>query len=926
MTYRGSKRLLPLGLVVLGLVLVAGAWLLILDTSGARDDESSQPPAASERKAADAAESPFGRSANDAASPETTGPPVVETDETATADEEPGEVATAPTHANAGIRGRVLDGSGEPVHGAVVVLVPRGRVSPVDEPGEDRVRTERDGTFEFRGLRAGDDRFYTLSVEPEGDSDLLVVSRTVQNLAFGEMRNAGVLRLLREATLEGVVLDPDEAPVAEAHVAVTWGSPGAGAHPRVRSVRTGEDGTFRAERLHPRTVYVQAQADGYRHSEVQRVELAEGERTGPLVLSLRTPLSLVALVRDSAGEPVYDATVSLEQRRTGEGMPGRIRAQRTDANGRAEFDAVPHSHVRVTVRATDHLDLTVPATLKPEGRPNELTLTMHRRAMLEGEVVDSEGEPLAGVEVRLRSLEPDAGPPRSSRTESDGRFAFQGLEPGPAALDVREVRFGPYPLRPDETVHAGTLEVPRKGTLEVRVLAGETEEAVTDARVVAHPLDEAFGETVVLHGGAPVVANSDESGVARLPLGAGDYALHVRGRGHAPHHVREAVHVFAGRTTRLDVRVRVGGRVAGTVRDQHRAPVQTPLRLIRKDDPRAVVYGSSDAAGHFVFAHVAPGTYRLRAGTAGEPSRFGARPREYFEVSEGETAQREVRLSVETATLEFVLEHAHGQNGILDEGATLGIARRTGLDGTGPTVRYEVEALATLADNRAHFEGLPVGKTLVALLRTSEHPVPVEFLLGELRPGRHARTLEIPGEHGHAGTLAGTVRCDESSTGVVGAHIHAWRIDTDGRPLVLRETTSAVDGSFHVRDVPPGRYRLAVTAPGKAAVLREHDLLPHGESQPLEITLGKAGHLVFQVHLEAAAPDSVVRATLHPEGNAYASRVRTARAGEWLLFSQLRVNETYRLRFESEHHRGHDATYVVRRPAAEVERIRLEAR
>lgn len=196
-----------------------------------------------------------------------------------------------------------------------------------------------------------------------------------------------------------------------------------------------------------------------------------------------------------------------------------------------------------------------PPALAPAGAadhlPSAATASPGAPGRVEGLVTDPAGRPLAGVRVALTSRGDGAASlhPVEVRSGFDGRYAFDGVEPGRAVL-----------LAAQDGVALGSSRA-------VQVTAGRPAQAdltVAEAGLLEGQVAGRKGSTVVLvvplHAGpgAGQVARApvDADGAFRLSLPAGQYRVHAAPAAAPRLDLRVApsfTAVVAGRTTRLDL-------------------------------------------------------------------------------------------------------------------------------------------------------------------------------------------------------------------------------------------------------------------------------------------------------------------------------------------------------------------------------------
>lgn len=197
---------------------------------------------------------------------------------------------------------------------------------------------------------------------------------------------------------------------------------------------------------------------------------------------------LVGRVRTPEGAPQGGASVGVSASGPPE-LRARVRdlVAVTDPAGGFRLLGVPPG-VDLVVAATH--DAWVRGTLGPlrllPGQQQEVTLVLRTGATLPGRVVDGQGRPVEGARVRWGNVGPEnedrvspgdsfradeALGPRVLRTDADGRFAIERLEPGRLLLKVEHEGFADW-YRRDLTVAGegpqGALTVTLEGALSIR--------------------------------------------------------------------------------------------------------------------------------------------------------------------------------------------------------------------------------------------------------------------------------------------------------------------------------------------------------------------------------------------------------------------------------------------------------------------------
>ncbi len=231
-------------------------------------------------------------------------------------------------------------------------------------------------------------------------------------------------------TLSGRVVDEEGFTVTGAEVRI-WTNSWSLGDP-VMTVASAANGEFSASGFGPKFVAAAFRPDMVCISGL-RGDLAEGTVCEGLELILAPAADLFGKVEDAKGSPVEGATLHLVNplRRSdstdGTETPGVttfgsiagaiLPPQVTGTDGRFRFQGVEESRVQVSVEATGFLD----QSLQHSPSDGALTITLDRGRQLSGLVLDADGKPAAGAQVRCGD--------RRTRTKADklGRFTIVGI-------------------------------------------------------------------------------------------------------------------------------------------------------------------------------------------------------------------------------------------------------------------------------------------------------------------------------------------------------------------------------------------------------------------------------------------------------------------------------------------------------------------
>lgn len=411
------------------------------------------------------------------------------------------------------------------------------------------------------------------------------------------------LDLPKGGAVEGVVTDALGLPIRDSHVTLTASS-GSGA---THTVFTNADGLYRIASL-PAGVYDMLVRPGSAFAARKRIAgitVASGQVVRQDV-QLTAGATLRGVITDPSGRGVDGATVELR------GIEGTETLSTDSQGGFIRRYLMPGSY-RVSVWAPAGRNLL--PVLEQTVVLSEDTVTQHDIALpagrvLEGSVVDRDGKPVAGAEVRVTSGDAHS----YSETDQAGFFHFEGLAGSTAQVTVTPpdgMNLLPGYLTGVQLTPGGTTQVEvvlQNGCL----FAGRVTfkgVPIAGAWVMLQALD-GFGE------GGENEQRCDRDGRFELVgVKPGTYLLAV----YPPYdsdidagYYEEYVTIQPGETgIERGIELPVEGVLAGSVVDAFGEPVT--YGMVRALDARDQERGEADIddRGRFRIGHLATGRYTL---------------------------------------------------------------------------------------------------------------------------------------------------------------------------------------------------------------------------------------------------------------------------------------------------------------------------
>ncbi|MCK6079029.1 carboxypeptidase regulatory-like domain-containing protein [Microbacterium sp. EYE_5] len=555
------------------------------------------------------------------------------------------------------LQGVVTDDRGARVEGASVWVV-----VPLDDGGHEFVRwgsTDESGAYDITGLPAGR---YAVQASGPWDGDLVTqwwsgktrfeVSDRITLTAKGT--GVADFSLDRGATISGTVTH-DGRPVEGVHVRVSewddeeWSGVG--------SETTGKDGEYSVSLLPPGRYKVSFSAGDYfdawwggdSQQSAAIIDVAAGEVVTGVDAPLVRSASLSGIVRDEAGQPVEDATVTtwfnVGPSQHGHGVT-------TDDAGRWRISGLEGGEYRVQVEAPSGANLierwwdnasteaeATPIQLKASTDVDGIDVALAAGNIVSGRVTSTDGAPIAGVRISLQSTSNSgASWPRSTRTDEDGRYTLRGIADGAYTVHAYTdsvVNFIDAPWTGDQP--GGEPKVidlsdrAERSGIDLRLAPGaRLSGRVTDraGKGVADVSVDVWGERDFAYGWA----STDEDGVWQiLGLPADGYTVAFRGqhqgfipewwKGALSRDTATTVDVPAGgHVDDIDATLRQGATISGTVSvPAGGGGADVDVEVWARDDEgwSVLASASADRDGSYAVKGLPNGSYLVRFSTFG---------------------------------------------------------------------------------------------------------------------------------------------------------------------------------------------------------------------------------------------------------------------------------------------------------------------
>jgi len=669
-------------------------------------------------------------------------------------------------------RGRVVEDSGAPIPGVVIVARywGEGRDAPVLRRMDARSTSGSDGSFLLRGLEEG---VHTIEVsDPEYAA--LTVPRV--KIEANTANRIPELVLMAGTEIRGRVADAAGNPIDGA--AVSGRTVGA----RESETTAGSDGRFVLGGLLPgASVVVSATATGY----------------GPTQREVTAPRSDVTLVVSRNGRlrgrvddaetknPITEFQMQVAAGRSASSLPSEIVHTRTfrSEDGRFEWEDLPPGTWSFSAQAPGYRRTELHGVEILPGEPTEeLVFSLKTDVSLVGRVVDAAtGLGVADAKVSYQDSTVPETPDwnfrlnmRSVTTDPDGNFKLEALWPGKVIIIVHSPGYADA----RKEVVAG-----EERFAEIKLGTGGSVSGRVDAEDANIVTSEAWVELWDVGGQSGMSIRTDEAGAFSFyNLRAGRYRIRAE-TSHGQTRPREILLRENERLTGVLLVLEEGATIRGRVRGLAPGELQR-LRVLALGPRDFMTSASTDPEGVFILRGVPAGGVRVSA-----MMRSGRSISKFIEVPE----------DIPELSLDIDFPSGSRLSGqVRQAGQPVAAAV---VSASPVTAQFASGSAKTDQDGMYEIDGLSEADYMVSVA------------------GRGSKSVHISGEtvmdiELHVSSLSGLIVEAGSAEPLPGVNVQVSGLPSGGIANGSRTATTDALGRFSLEGVEPGSYQLAAHKPG----------------------------------------------------------------------------------------------------------------
>jgi protocatechuate 3,4-dioxygenase beta subunit len=368
------------------------------------------------------------------------------------------------------IAGRVLDPDRNGLSGVMVTAI--NQSGSVGSRG-DAVTTEG-GEYMVEGLGPG---IYTLVTDVKGYE-----STPLQRISVG---STGVDIVLEErGSVSGRAVDAVSGRTLSNFVVkvrtlhprnLSWG----GVVGRAK-VRDSTNGSFSVDSITEGDYVVEGTARGYASTFSEPFRVEQGEQTTDVVVRLTKGGSIRGKVLDVyTNKPVVGAEVATNENNHVESelmtllnsMGGQTATSKlttkTNSDGEFLFSLMTPETYQVRIKKPGYTEIIKNNVKVGDGSGTNLgTMFLKKGAIVTGTVFDHQGQPIAGANIVMRSIDEGDYSTYSARSDANGRYKVRNASPGRYSLSASR------PAGPNASPFAPVVDL-RHSEIEIRVFDSE---------------------------------------------------------------------------------------------------------------------------------------------------------------------------------------------------------------------------------------------------------------------------------------------------------------------------------------------------------------------------------------------------------------------------------------------------------------------
>jgi protocatechuate 3,4-dioxygenase beta subunit len=202
---------------------------------------------------------------------------------------------------------------------------------------------------------------------------------------------------------------------------------------------TSDDGSFTLENVPTGTMQIMANAPGYTTGRVPSVVVEEGKTTENIEVGLDAGVKLSGRVTGPDGAALAGVFIRPDSGGPMRGMNfGGDSTTTTDANGEYSIDSLEPGEKTFSFTHSGYLPES--RTTQLNSQETRLDVQLSSGIRINGVVVTDAGAPVADANVRATSAA-NGGFGRSTRTDANGAFLFEGVSPGHYSFNASKEGF-----------------------------------------------------------------------------------------------------------------------------------------------------------------------------------------------------------------------------------------------------------------------------------------------------------------------------------------------------------------------------------------------------------------------------------------------------------------------------------------------------